>query len=61
MSSQFSEQPRFRISMRFFAKLILGVTLLLWMIPEIYMVSVALRPPDAAFEPQLITWPMLFR
>jgi raffinose/stachyose/melibiose transport system permease protein len=58
MSPQLSEQPRSRISMRFCAKLILTVTLLLWMIPEVYMVSVALRPPDAAFEPQLITLPM---
>ncbi|MBV8899634.1 MAG: carbohydrate ABC transporter permease [Verrucomicrobia bacterium] len=44
--------------MRFWAKLILAVTLLFWMVPEIYTVSVALRPADAAFEPQLITWPM---
>ncbi|MBV9273686.1 MAG: carbohydrate ABC transporter permease [Verrucomicrobia bacterium] len=43
---------------RFWAKLVLGVTLLFWMIPEIYMLSVALRPPDAAFDSQLFTWPI---
>jgi raffinose/stachyose/melibiose transport system permease protein len=47
-----------RIPARFWAKLILGVILLLWMVPEVYMLSVALRPPDAAFEPQLFTWPI---
>jgi raffinose/stachyose/melibiose transport system permease protein len=44
--------------MRFWAKLILAVVLLFWMVPEIYMISVALRPPDAAFEPLLFTWPI---
>jgi raffinose/stachyose/melibiose transport system permease protein len=46
------------LPMRFWAKPILGVTLLFWMIPEIYMLSVALRPPDAAFDSQLFTWPI---
>jgi raffinose/stachyose/melibiose transport system permease protein len=46
------------LPMRFWAKPILGVTLLFWMIPEIYMLSVALRPPDAAFDSQLFTWPV---
>ncbi|MBV9490085.1 MAG: carbohydrate ABC transporter permease [Verrucomicrobia bacterium] len=46
--------------MRFWAKLMLSMVLLLWMIPEIYMVSVALRPPDAAFDPQLFTLPITF-
>jgi len=46
--------------MSFWAKLILSVVLLLWMVPEIYMVSVALRSPDAAFEPQLFTFPITF-
>jgi raffinose/stachyose/melibiose transport system permease protein len=44
--------------MRVWSKLILSVALLFWMVPEIYMVSVALRPPDAAFEPQLFTLPI---
>ena len=46
------------LPMRFWAKPILGLTLLFWMIPEIYMLSVALRPPDAAFDSQLFTWPI---
>jgi raffinose/stachyose/melibiose transport system permease protein len=46
------------INMRFWAKLILSLVLLLWMVPEIYMVSVALRSPDAAFDPQLFTLPI---
>jgi raffinose/stachyose/melibiose transport system permease protein len=44
--------------MRFWAKLILSLVLLLWMVPEIYMMSVALRSPDAAFDPQLFTLPI---
>src|SRR5215469_16135190 len=47
-------------SMRFWAKLILSAALLVWMVPEIYMLSVSLRPPDAAFEPQLFTLPITF-
>jgi raffinose/stachyose/melibiose transport system permease protein len=58
MSARFPKFSRRRFPMRFWAKLILAVTLLFWMVPEIYTVSVALRPADAAFEPQLITWPM---
>ncbi|MBV8813295.1 MAG: carbohydrate ABC transporter permease [Verrucomicrobia bacterium] len=46
------------LPVRFWAKPVLGVTLLFWMIPEIYMLSVALRPPDAAFDSQLFTWPI---
>jgi raffinose/stachyose/melibiose transport system permease protein len=53
--------PPPRITMRFWAKLILSGVLLLWMVPEIYMVSVALRSPDAAFEPQLFTFPITFQ
>jgi hypothetical protein len=33
------------LPMRFWAKPVLGLTILFWMIPEIYMLSVALRPP----------------
>src|SRR5215469_582405 len=44
--------------MDIWAKLILSITLAFWMVPEIYMVSVALRPADAAFEPQLFTLPI---
>lgn len=58
MSPRLPRFSRLRFPMRFWAKLILAVTLLFWMVPEIYMISVALRPPDAAFEPQLITWPI---
>jgi raffinose/stachyose/melibiose transport system permease protein len=60
MSMNLTKGVDLHLSMRFWAKLILGITLLLWMIPEIYMLSVALRPPDAAFEPQLFTWPITF-
>jgi raffinose/stachyose/melibiose transport system permease protein len=53
--------PQHRIpTMRFWAKLILSAALLVWMVPEIYMLSVSLRPPDAAFEPQLFTLPITF-
>jgi raffinose/stachyose/melibiose transport system permease protein len=44
--------------MRFWAKVILGSILLVWMVPEIYMVSVALRSPDTAFNPQLFSFPI---
>lgn len=35
---------------------VLGV----WMIPQIYMLSVGLRTPAQAFDPALITWPVTF-
>jgi raffinose/stachyose/melibiose transport system permease protein len=44
--------------MRFWAKMILVPVLVLWMVPEIYMVSVALRSPDTAFNPQLVSFPI---
>jgi len=47
-----------RITMRSWAKLVLSVALLVWLVPEIYMVSVALRSPDAAFQPALFTFPI---
>jgi ABC-type glycerol-3-phosphate transport system permease component len=37
----------------FYAKIILLVLLAFWMVPEIYMVSVSLRPPDKSFDPSL--------
>jgi raffinose/stachyose/melibiose transport system permease protein len=58
MSFSLPRRLNVRLSKRFWAKPILGVTLLFWMIPEIYMLSVALRPPDAAFDSQLFTWPI---
>src|SRR6516225_3958461 len=48
----------FHNGMRFWAKVILGPVLVLWMVPEIYMVSVALRSPDTAFNPQLFSLPI---
>jgi raffinose/stachyose/melibiose transport system permease protein len=44
--------------MRFWAKMILVPVLFLWMVPEIYMVSVALRSPDTAFNPELFSFPI---
>jgi raffinose/stachyose/melibiose transport system permease protein len=47
-------------SFGFYAKIILLVLLTLWMIPEIYMVSVSLRPPDKSFDPSLFVLPITF-
>jgi raffinose/stachyose/melibiose transport system permease protein len=58
MNLSFPRKVDVRLPVRFWVKPILGVTLLFWMIPEIYMLSVALRPPDAAFDSQLFTWPI---
>ena len=44
----------------FYAKIILLVALALWMIPEIYMISVSLRPPDNSFDPTLFVLPITF-
>ena len=44
----------------FYAKIILLVLLALWMIPEIYMISVSLRPPDKSFDPSLFVLPITF-
>src|ERR1700722_4387455 len=49
-----------RPSFGFYAKIILLVLLALWMIPEIYMVSVSLRPPDKSFDPSLFVLPITF-
>jgi raffinose/stachyose/melibiose transport system permease protein len=34
------------------------IILVIWMIPEMYMLSISLRTPEQAFDPQLVTWPM---
>jgi len=44
----------------FYAKIILLVVLALWMIPEVYMISVSLRPPDQSFDPTLFVLPITF-
>src|SRR5271169_6956978 len=49
-----------RPSFGFYAKIILTVLLALWMIPEVYMVSVSLRPPDKSFDPSLFVLPITF-
>lgn len=36
----------------------LGLVLLLWMLPEAYMVSIALRSADQVFDPTLLAWPL---
>jgi raffinose/stachyose/melibiose transport system permease protein len=36
----------------------LFAVLILWMIPEAYMLSVGLRTPDRAFDPVLLAWPL---
>ncbi len=38
----------------------LGLVLLLWMVPEAYMVSIAMRSPETVFDPTLFTWPLTF-
>lgn len=38
----------------------LGFVLLLWMVPEAYMVSIAMRSPETVFDPTLWTWPLTF-
>jgi raffinose/stachyose/melibiose transport system permease protein len=49
-----------RPSFRFYAKIILLVFLGLWMIPEVYMISVSLRTPDKSFDPSLFVLPITF-
>lgn len=39
---------------------VLFVVLALWMVPQIYMLSVGLRTPSQAFDPALVTWPVTF-
>jgi raffinose/stachyose/melibiose transport system permease protein len=38
----------------------LGIVLLIWLIPEAYMISIALRPPETVFNPTLFSWPLTF-
>jgi raffinose/stachyose/melibiose transport system permease protein len=47
-----------RPSFGFYAKSILLVLLGLWMIPEVYMISVSLRTPDKSFDPSLFVLPI---
>lgn len=39
---------------------VLFLVLGLWMVPQIYMLSVGLRTPAQAFNPALFTWPVTF-
>jgi raffinose/stachyose/melibiose transport system permease protein len=39
---------------------VLFLVLALWMVPQIYMLSVGLRTPAQAFDPALFTWPVTF-
>ncbi len=51
--------PALRLQVRSFViHAVLFVVLAIWMLPEIYMVSEALRNPDQAVEPVLFTWPI---
>jgi raffinose/stachyose/melibiose transport system permease protein len=49
-----------KLSFAFYAKVFLLAVLALWMVPEIYMVSVSLRSPDKAFDPALFVLPVTF-
>ena len=49
-----------KITMAFWGKIFLTVTLIFWLIPDLYMLSVSLRSPDLAFEAKLFTWPITF-
>jgi raffinose/stachyose/melibiose transport system permease protein len=40
--------------------LALGLVLFVWMVPEAYMVSIALRSPETVFDPTLFSWPLTF-
>jgi raffinose/stachyose/melibiose transport system permease protein len=39
---------------------VLFAALALWMIPQVYMLSIGLRTPAQAFDAALITWPVTF-
>lgn len=39
---------------------VLFLILALWMVPQVYMLSVGLRTPAQAFDPALVTWPVTF-
>ncbi|GLS18575.1 sugar ABC transporter permease [Labrys miyagiensis] len=38
--------------------IVLFAVLALWMVPQIYMLSIGLRTPAQAFNPALVTWPV---
>ncbi|OCC03518.1 ABC transporter permease [Labrys sp. WJW] len=44
----------------FIIHLVLFIVLALWMVPQIYMLSIGLRTPAQAFDASLITWPVTF-
>lgn len=39
---------------------VLFVTLGIWMVPQVYMLSIGLRTPAQAFNPSLFAWPVTF-
>ena len=39
---------------------VLFIVLALWMVPQIYMLSIGLRTPAQAFDASLVTWPVTF-
>jgi raffinose/stachyose/melibiose transport system permease protein len=39
---------------------VLFLALALWMVPQVYMLSIGLRTPAQAFNPALVTWPVTF-
>lgn len=53
--------PATRAKLRSFTvHAVLFLVLALWMVPQIYMLSVGLRTPAQAFDPALFTWPVTF-
>ncbi len=45
---------------RIIIHLVLLLVLLVWMIPEVYMFTMAVRTPAQVFDPQLFVWPVTF-
>jgi raffinose/stachyose/melibiose transport system permease protein len=60
MTAQIKRAGIRKLPFGFYAKVLLLAALALWMIPEIYMVSVSLRFPDKAFDPALFVLPVTF-
>jgi raffinose/stachyose/melibiose transport system permease protein len=60
MTAQIKRTGIRKLPFGFYAKVLLLAALALWMIPEIYMVSVSLRFPDKAFDPALFVLPVTF-
>jgi raffinose/stachyose/melibiose transport system permease protein len=53
--------PTVRSNIRgFVVHAVLFVVLAVWMVPQIYMLSIGLRTPAQAFMPYLVTWPITF-